>query len=791
MADSTVEANAGTGGALFAVDQISGTTHPYVKIELGAAGEDNDPVHSSNPLPVYAPTPMSTYSVGFSGPPVSTYSVGFSGPPVSTYIVGQVGTVSTYAVAVVPGTGATNLGKARNAVRGATDTGVAMLAQYEEGTSVTDVANGDYEMLHVTAFGALKTEPEQHVIIHEMDASTLWGPLNNDAVNVTTTFKHVLGTQALTFDKVDGAGNTVFGAVSTAISSLNLGQPSPHDILQTVAYWSSVADINYAFLRLGTDGSNYNEWRLDGGDLTGAIFETLVFQVGDASHAGITGSGINWNAIDYCAVGTAFNAETDTLAGMIVDEISFHTNQHVNASINSEVQSSVNSANINLLKVGGSTTDKSTGNASPGTQRVVLATNQPTVSTYSVNASATSVQSTWAVGQSTPISTFAVNAAGAGVQSTWAIGQSTPISTFAVNAAGAGVQSTFAVGQNVTISTFAVNSAAPDGTQSTWALNKTSTHIAGQTGPVSTYSVSVPATQFVALTGFDLAASSFTMVGTLANYAGVSSQVVPGSTLPFLSDSTGALIVRDLTAAGAAANPNSSFVMGSAAGSVPVSTYVVSPAPTPSGVQSTWVAGQEFPVSTYSVSPTPITSTFPLGIQSTFAVAGSAKTSTHIASQTGPVSTFAVNKTSTHIVSQTGPVSTFTVSGPTSTHPQPSALGGLSSAYKQSLTTAAFQIHNGPAQLHQLWFTNTATSTRWLKFYDAGAVTVGTTPPNFVFGLPAVSTFSNAVSGFMPSGPYGIQFNTSTFVAATAQQATSDATAPGSNEVTFNAFYKS
>jgi hypothetical protein len=136
--------------------------------------------------------------------------------------------------------------------------------------------------------------------------------------------------------------------------------------------------------------------------------------------------------------------------------------------------------------------------------------------------------------------------------------------------------------------------------------------------------------------------------------------------------------------------------------------------------------------------------------------------------------------------------STFTAgSVKVSTHPQPSALGGLSVAYKQSLTTGSFQIHNGPCQLHSVWFTNTATSTRWLKFYDAGTVTVGTTPPTFVFGMPAVSTFSNAVSGFMGAGAYGIQFATSTLVACTALQATSDATAPASNEVTFNAFYKS
>jgi hypothetical protein len=52
--------------------------------------------------------------------------------------------------------------------------------------------------------------------------------------------------------------------------------------------------------------------------------------------------------------------------------------------INAEVSSSVSSANINLQKVGGSATDKNSGNASNGSQRVVIATddvNQAAINT--------------------------------------------------------------------------------------------------------------------------------------------------------------------------------------------------------------------------------------------------------------------------------------------------------------------------------------------------------------------------------------------------------------------------
>lgn len=50
-ADTTVEANPGSGGAVFAVDAAGVTLHPYAKMEFGASGTQT-PVSTSNPLPV-------------------------------------------------------------------------------------------------------------------------------------------------------------------------------------------------------------------------------------------------------------------------------------------------------------------------------------------------------------------------------------------------------------------------------------------------------------------------------------------------------------------------------------------------------------------------------------------------------------------------------------------------------------------------------------------------------------------------------------------------------------------
>lgn len=274
---------------------------------------------------------------------------------------------------VIPGTGATNLGKAIDNAVGATDTGIALLAKHDSDTEHLSTAEDDYDVLRLSEFGALQTQPEQHFTFDGLNATAGWSALGNDTLNLATTKKHVTGTDALTFDKVNGAANTVFAGIQKTISSVDLGNLSPHDIIQTACYIPDLTNVDYVFVRIGTDSSHYNEWRIADTELTGAVFTTLVFNIGDANYAGITGNGWTSAAITYITVGVAFDAETNALAGIVFDSISFHTNQHTSSELNAEVSTSVSTANINLFKVGGSATDKNSGNKSNGSQRVVIA----------------------------------------------------------------------------------------------------------------------------------------------------------------------------------------------------------------------------------------------------------------------------------------------------------------------------------------------------------------------------------------------------------------------------------
>jgi hypothetical protein len=72
--------------------------------------------------------------------------------PAGTNNIGDVDVLS-----VIPGTAATNLGKAVDSAKGASDTGVQMLGIRDDTLSVFSNAENDYEPLHLTAAGRLYT----------------------------------------------------------------------------------------------------------------------------------------------------------------------------------------------------------------------------------------------------------------------------------------------------------------------------------------------------------------------------------------------------------------------------------------------------------------------------------------------------------------------------------------------------------------------------------------------------------------------------------------------------------
>lgn len=118
------------------------------------------------------------------------------------------------------------------------------------------------------------------------------------------------------------------------------------------------------------------------------------------------------------------------------------------------------------------------------------------------------------------------------------------------------------------------------------------------------------------------------------------------------------------------------------------------------------------------------------------------------------------------------------------------AAGGLTIFRRLDLDESEQDVKTSAGTVFSCWVTNTATTTRFLKFYNATAanVTVGSTTPVITIGIPGNT--SDDVSGNFTAGGHGIAFSTAICVAATTGAADNDTGAPGANEVIVNIFYK-
>jgi hypothetical protein len=123
------------------------------------------------------------------------------------------------------------------------------------------------------------------------------------------------------------------------------------------------------------------------------------------------------------------------------------------------------------------------------------------------------------------------------------------------------------------------------------------------------------------------------------------------------------------------------------------------------------------------------------------------------------------------------------------TTPQPHTAGGCSIFRSLDLDETEEDIKTAAGQIYGMWVTNLATSTRFVKFYNATAanVIVGTTTPVLTIGIPGNA--SDDIAGLFAS-TMGIAFDTAISAAATTGIADNDTGAPGANEVLINVFYK-
>lgn len=157
-------------------------------------------------------------------------------------------------------------------------------------------------------------------IIDEMNAITGWAVLGNDTTTLATSTEHVLGTNSLSFAKVNGAANTVTAGIDkTLTTTVDLSRFGAGAGIEVALQVSSVANVASAFVRLGTDSSDYSEWRVADTDITAGVWD--LSRIALSSVEDVTGTGADMSAIAYVAVGTRHDAETDALAAILFDHV--------------------------------------------------------------------------------------------------------------------------------------------------------------------------------------------------------------------------------------------------------------------------------------------------------------------------------------------------------------------------------------------------------------------------------------------------------------------------------------
>lgn len=131
-----------------------------------------------------------------------------------------------------------------------------------------------------------------------------------------------------------------------------------------------------------------------------------------------------------------------------------------------------------------------------------------------------------------------------------------------------------------------------------------------------------------------------------------------------------------------------------------------------------------------------------------------------------------------------GPV---TVMGTVTANLSPTATGGLSTWRSLTLGSAAATVSATAASIFGMWVTNTATSTRFIKFYNTTIATVSSTTPQVTIGIPGNS--SDDVAGLFSSA-HGIAFTTAILAGATTEAPDAASVGATSGDVLINVFYK-
>lgn len=171
---------------------------------------------------------------------------------------------------------------------------------------------------------------DDRLILADVGNLADWTALSNDTTGLAAaTTLHLWGKQALFFNKVNGTANKEYAGASRVIGNLNLYRFDPADKICWTCYCSALTNVHSCFVRIGTDASNYTEYRYPDSSMTAGVWAACKASL-SAAGAGaaatgsiglIIGNGADMTNIAYLAVGVNFDSQANELAGIMVGDV--------------------------------------------------------------------------------------------------------------------------------------------------------------------------------------------------------------------------------------------------------------------------------------------------------------------------------------------------------------------------------------------------------------------------------------------------------------------------------------
>lgn len=153
--------------------------------------------------------------------------------------------------------------------------------------------------------------------------TSLWTPGDSDTINVQDSIAHTTGTNALRFDKANTAANSINAFVDQILPEpIDITRFLPNGNIECSFLIPNKVNVDFVFIRVGTDASNFNKWRVIDTNIVNDTWVTLSQPIREPIFDASTG-GNGWDpsAILYVGVGVRFDSELDTLANIKFDNI--------------------------------------------------------------------------------------------------------------------------------------------------------------------------------------------------------------------------------------------------------------------------------------------------------------------------------------------------------------------------------------------------------------------------------------------------------------------------------------